>query len=434
MAPKSIRELKQEKVTLFNQAKEIKEQADKESRSMTQEEQNNWNAVMDKWTALKQDIDQRERLEAMETEINGSESRSNLPDPEDDGAGGEQRGRVDVAKFPKRYQVAMRELQERGDFRMKPEYANVMNAFFRDGAMPRVNVRDLQISDGPKGGYIAPPPQFVAGLLMALDADLFFRQPGWATVITLNSTEGYEASLDADPDDFEWTTEVGELGYDDELEFGRRELKPTRLAKGIKISNELLRLAPSSEEIAIDRMRYKASGTMEKAYLTGSGAKQALGVYVASDMGIPTSRDVSTGNTQTAITLAGLTNAKYGLKAKYWREAKWLFSQDGIKQIATIEDDDGYPILSESVREGEPDTLRGIPYYMSEFNPNTFTTGQYVGILGAFRFYHIADSLTMTIQRLVELYSRTFQTGFHFNLYTDGMPVLAEAFVRVKLA
>ncbi len=426
-----IRELKQQKVALFNQAKAIKDTADKEKRAMTQEEQNSWNAIMDKWTALKQDIDQRERLAAMESEIEGSESRALRPNPE----GGESRGAsLDVSRFPARYQAALRELQQRGDFRAKPEYADVMEAFLRDGVLPNVNKRDLQLTDGPKGGYIAPPPQFVVGLLKAIDADLFFRQEGWATVIPLNSTEGFEASLDADPDDGEWTTEVKELTDDDQMEFGRRELKPTRLAKGIKVSNQLLQLAPSVEDIAIERLRYKFGVTMEKAYFTGSGTKQPLGVYTASDLGIPTSRDVSTGNTTTAITLAGLTNAKYALKNKYWREAKWVFHQDAVKQLAAIEDADGYPILSESVKAGEPDTLRGIPYYMSEFNPNTFSASQYVGVLGAFRFYHIADSLTMTLQRLIELYSRTNQIGFHANLYTDGMPVLAEAFVRVKLA
>ncbi len=426
-----IRELKQQKVALFNQAKAIKDAADKEKRAMTQEEQNNWNAVMDKWTALKKDIDEREQLAAMESDIKTGEGRAIHADP------GEGEGRakgLDISRFPARYQPAMRELQQRGDFRMKPEYAGVMDDFLRDGILPNVNKRDLQLTEGPKGGYIAPPPQFVAGLLMAMDADLFFRQPGWATVITLNSTEGYMASLDADPDDGEWTTEVRELTDDETMEFGQRELKPTRLAKGIKLSNDLLRLAPAAEDIALDRLRYKFGVTAEKAFFTGTGAKQPLGVYTASNDGIPTTRDVSTGNTTTAITLAGLTNAKYSLKNKYWREAKWVFHQDAVKQLAAIEDADGYPILSESVAAGEPDTLRGIPYYMSEFNPNTFTASQYVGILGAFRYYHIADSLTMTIQRLVELYSRTNQIGFHANMYTDGMPVLAEAFARVKLA
>jgi len=427
----TIRELKQEKVTLFNQAKAIKDTADAAKRSMSQEETNSWNQIMDKWTALKSDIDQRERLEAMGAEIEGVETRSILPDPQE--GNGEPRAKVDMSAIPERYQAALRELQARGDFRMKPEYAHVMNAFLREGALPRVEKRDLQINDNVKGGYIAPPPQFVAGLLKAIDADLFMRQAGWATVIPLNSAEGYEASLDADPEDGDWTTEIQAIDPDTAMTFGKRELKPTRLSKGIKLSNQLLQLAPSAEELALARLRYKFGVTMEKAYMTGSGSKQPLGIFTASDSGITTSRDVSSGNTDTTITFVGLTNAKYTLKNKYWRNAKWIFHQDAIKQLAAIEDEDGYPVLSESVRAGEPDTLRGIPYFMSEYAPNTFTTGLYVGVLGDFSFYHIADCLSMTIQRLVELYSATNQIGFHANLYTDGMPVLSEAFIRVKL-
>ena len=53
---------------------------------------------------------------------------------------------------------------------------------------------------------------------------------------------------------------------------------------------------------------------------------------------------------------------------------------------------------------------------------------------GDFRYYWIADALDMQIQRLVELYARTNQTGFIGRLETDGMPVLEEAFVRLQMA
>ena len=70
----------------------------------------------------------------------------------------------------------------------------------------------------------------------------------------------------------------------------------------------------------------------------------------------------------------------------------------------------------------------------SEWAPNTFTTGEYVGLLGDFSHYWIADALSMQIQRLNELYAETNQVGFIGRLETDGAPVLEEAFVRVKLA
>jgi HK97 family phage major capsid protein len=86
------------------------------------------------------------------------------------------------------------------------------------------------------------------------------------------------------------------------------------------------------------------------------------------------------------------------------------------------------------VRAGEPDRILNLPVAMSENAPNTMTTGLYVGMLGDFSHYWIADALDMQVQRLTELYAETNQTGFIGRMESDGMPVLAEAFVRVKLA
>jgi HK97 family phage major capsid protein len=71
---------------------------------------------------------------------------------------------------------------------------------------------------------------------------------------------------------------------------------------------------------------------------------------------------------------------------------------------------------------------------LSEYAPSTLAQSNYVAILGDFRYYWIADALDMQIQRLVELYARTNQTGFIGRLETDGMPVLEEAFVRLQMA
>jgi len=49
-------------------------------------------------------------------------------------------------------------------------------------------------------------------------------------------------------------------------------------------------------------------------------------------------------------------------------------------------------------------------------------------------YYVSADALDMIVQRLVELYAETNQTGFIGRAECDGMPTLAEAFARVKLA
>ena len=86
------------------------------------------------------------------------------------------------------------------------------------------------------------------------------------------------------------------------------------------------------------------------------------------------------------------------------------------------------------MRDGEPDTILNRPLNMSEYVPNTFTTGLYVGMFGDLSKYWIADALDLQVQRLIELYAETNQDGFIGRMESDGMPVLAEAFARVKLA
>jgi HK97 family phage major capsid protein len=167
--------------------------------------------------------------------------------------------------------------------------------------------------------------------------------------------------------------------------------------------------------------------------MTGSGAGQPLGVFTASNDGIPTSRDVATGNAATYPTLDGLIEAKYALKGGYWQRAAWIFHRDIVKLIAKLKDGEGRPALELASTPGMPDRLLGLPLYVSEYAPNTATSALYVGIVGDFSYYWLAEALQFELQRLDELYAETNQVGFIGRLEADGMPVLAEAFARVKL-
>ena len=70
----------------------------------------------------------------------------------------------------------------------------------------------------------------------------------------------------------------------------------------------------------------------------------------------------------------------------------------------------------------------------SEYAPNTFTTGLYTAVFGDFKNgYYICDAVDMGIQVLNELYAVNGQIGYLVDYYGDGMPVLEEAFARVKL-
>jgi len=218
--------------------------------------------------------------------------------------------------------------------------------------------------------------QFVDSLIAAIDNLVYIRQ--WATVYAVTDGESLGApSLDNDPADPTWTSELLIGSEDSTMSIGKRELNPHPLAKYLKVSRKLLRKVPSVEGLVRDRLAYKFGVVGENVYLNGSGANEPLGVFTASDDGISTGRDVSTGNTTTEIQFDGLIEAKYTLKPQYWPKARWAFHRDGQKQIAKLKDGEGQYLWRESVRVGEPDRLLGFPTFMSEYAPNTFTTGLY---------------------------------------------------------
>jgi HK97 family phage major capsid protein len=294
--------------------------------------------------------------------------------------------------------------------------------------------RALQMDLDIQGGYTVVPQLFVAELIEAIKYSFFVRGIAKTYLVPNADTLG-TPSLDARPADPTWTAEILTGSEDSTMAFGKRELKPHPLAQLLKVSKKLIRAsALNVDQVVRDQLAYKLGYVEENAFLNGTGALQPLGVFTASNAGIGTGQDVSTGNTATTIGADGLIEAKFTLRPPYWNRSKWIFHYSALKQIRKLRGNDGDFLWQAGLQEGQPDRLLGMPVLVSELAPSTFTTGLYVGILGCFDYYYIADALDMTIQVLTELYAATNQNGYITRKETDGMPVLAEAFVRVKLA
>lgn len=372
-------------------------------KTLTQDEERQFQAFMAEADKLLKDVETEERLSSMERELGGGNGRPGGGTP-GGGAGDDVASRA----YRKYLTVGGRQLLSADESRA------------------------LQADSDIAGGYLVMPRQQSQQLIQVVDDLVFIRK--LATIEKVTAAQGLGiASLDADPADPDWSTEIKAVNFDSSMQLGDRELRPNPLTKGIKVSMKLMRLAKDPEGLVRKRMGYKFAIAMEKGYLTGNGAKQPLGLFVASNQGISTARDVATGNTATAITMDGLYEAKYSLKQQYWAKAQWLFHRDGVKQVAKLKDGNGRYLWQDSVQVGQPDRLLNLPVNMSEYVPNTFTTGQYVGMVGDFSFYQIVDAEDVMIQRLDELYAETRQTGFIGEAYSDGAPVLEEAFSRVTL-
>lgn len=403
-----LRELQEKRNKAVTEARAILDKAESEKRSMTSEEKVQSDTYLKDATEFREDIDRLTKL--MEEERSIAE-------------------------------IASREAEQTGKGKQAPEAEERSKAFRKLLTLDIANgeqltpeeYRTLTAGQDTAAGFLTTPQEFVRNLIQAVDDQVFIRPI--ATKFSTNNANGLGfPSLDNDLEDGEWSTEIKTFPEDKALKFGKRELKPHPLKKLVKASDKLLRSdGISPESIIMARAAYKFGITEEKAYLTGDGDKKPLGLFTASRQGLYTDRDVSSGASD-GFTADNLKLVKYSLKAQYMRKASWLFHRDGVAKIALLKDGEGRYIFEMTDTPGALDNLMGRPLMMSEYVPNTFTAGKYVGMFADFSWYWIADSLAIRVKRLNELYALTSEVGFIFDKETDGMPVLSEAFARIKTA
>jgi HK97 family phage major capsid protein len=416
---KKLKEIREQMAKLLADMRAINDKALEEKREFTTDETESYEKMEADYDSLEAKAERLKKMIEREDRamLNGKTDPIDPADPKDPPAGGDGDPASDEG-------LEMR----------------VFNTFLTSGTLGMFSpeeqraLRALQADSDIYGGYLVAPQKFITKLIKDIDNSVIIRQ--YATGHTLKKAASMGApSLDTDIDDADWTAEVKTGSEDSSMALGHRELNPHPLAKRIKVSETLLRIsAINAETLVRDRMAYKHAITREKAYMTGTGAQQPLGLFTASADGISTGQDVSTGNTTTSIKTDGLIEALYTLKEGFQRRARWIFHRDGIKQIRKLKDGDGQYIWQPGIKGDRPNTILDRPYHMSEYAPNTFTTGKYVGIIGDLSYYWYVDILSMRIQRLNELYAETNQVGFIGRWEGDGMPVLENAFARVTLA
>lgn len=332
-----------------------------------------------------------------------------------------------------RYGYSRAAIGKRGE----KDYRSAFAKYLKEGArgLSPDQHAALRSDDADQAGYLVASEQFATEVLKDVDDLLFVRRYARTYQVREADTLGIR-KRSAKASTFAWSSELAVSTDDSTLVFGKKVLTPHPATGLIKVSRDLLRRAViSADQIVREELAVDATELLEDGYLTGNGAQQPLGVFTASSDGISTARDVSDGNTATEIRADGLINAKYSLKSQYRQMTpRWLFHRDAVKQISKLKDGEGRYLWLPGLREGEPDMLLGLPIDESERAPNTFTSALYVGLLACWPYYYIADALDLEIQVLTELFAATNQVGYIGRLKTDGMPVVEEAFARVKLA
>ena len=279
-AMKSLIELRQERGDHIANMRKLADGAAERGEDLSSEEQSKYDGLDTRQEELRRQIGRQERADKLKAEEDAlAESRRQPP-------GQGRRPPGDHAPDERE----KRELEERA-----------FRSYLRGGLgrMPENEARALSMGSQEDGGYIVLPERIRDDLIKGVDDDVYMRQ--LATVERLERAGSLGTpTLDADPSDPEWTSEIRTGSEDDAMRFGKRSLEPKPLAKRIKISRKLIHNS-NAEGIVVSRLRYKFGVAQEKGFLVGSGANQPLGVFTASPDGISTARDVVGANTATVI-------------------------------------------------------------------------------------------------------------------------------------
>lgn len=399
-------ELIQDRQALIGRARAIIDRSKAENRDITREEEQKYDRIM-------------HQVDRLKTRIDAS------------------------AQYRARREQAFRESPSRGvqlaSYRDWLRCGKVGEALI--GSQVRFEeTRDTVASTDSKGGYLALPLEISADIAKALDDRVWVRQLATVTPVRAAKKLGVRKLITRMADS-DWTTEVAAVTEDTTQAFDRRDLEPQLVSKLAKASMRALAISSRPEEEINEELTYKFAVTEERAFLNGDGSGKPLGVFVASAAGISTGQDV-TASSATAFTGDDLIDLKFTLREAYLNDPSlaWVVSREFVKRArklkvaSTTGGDDLEYLWQPGLTEGAPDKILDIPYYMSEFAPNTFTTGLYVAVLGAWKHYRIAEMEAMLVQRLTERYAATNEVGFIGRRWVDGAPILEEAFVRLKLA
>ena len=414
-----IEKAKRDRFSLVEKQRALLDKAETETRSMTTEERSEF----DKMNGT---VEEHERRIGDMEKLNKEEDQKAEPDPDS----GDDRGSTTTAGGARSARPGSGETRGKETRAHATQaYRDAFRAFLETGEK-----RDVVMGTQASGGYLLAPVQTSQDIIKQVDNLVYIRPK--ARIYKVDKAQALGVRQMATRlSDAAWTAEVGQLTPDTSMAFNRRDLNPNLLAKLVTASIRLMESGVDVEAIINEELAYKFAIAEENGFLNGSGTSQPLGVFTPSAQGIPTTQDYTSGITGT-FNADDLIAMRYSIKQPYLVDRKvaaWMFHRTVVAMIRTFKDAYGQYLWRPGFAENAPDTILDVPYGVSEYVPNAVATGNYIGILGNWKYYAIAEVKDFWIQRLNERYADINEVGFIGRQFIDGAPVLGEAFVRLKV-
>ena len=290
-----------------------------------------------------------------------------------------------------------------------------------------------QVNPNTAGGFLVPSA-IAQEIVKPVDNPIFMRQISNVQQINANvAIPRQNTRLTAN-----WQGET-ETAITSAATVGQRDFKPHRVTVRTSASRLLIdQSVINVEQWLGEELDYAVRIKEEDAGMQGNGVGQWLGIFTASADGIPTSRDVvSVG---AAIAADDIINTIMNVKATVRNRGSWVGSRQFVQLVMKLKDSANQYIFTESagignvLAVGTPMTLKGRPLYESESAPTALTTGTYAAVFGDFNYYRIYDFMNLSVQVLdQDPYASNGEYGYVMHKFSDGAPVLEEAFSRLRV-
>lgn len=290
-----------------------------------------------------------------------------------------------------------------------------------------------QVNPNTAGGFLVPSA-IAQEIIKPVDNPIFMRQISNVQQINANvAIPRQNTRLSAN-----WQGET-ETAITSAATVGQRDFKPHRVTVRTSASRLLIdQSVINVEQWLGEELDYAVRIKEEDAAMQGNGVGQWLGIFTASGDGIPTSRDVVSAGAN--IAADDIINTIMNVKATVRNRGSWVGSRQFVQLVMKLKDTANQYIFTESagignvLAVGTPMTLKGRPLYESESAPTALTTGTYAAVFGDFNYYRIYDFMNLSVQVLdQDPYASNGEYGYVLHKFSDGAPVLEEAFSRLRV-
>lgn len=400
-------DLRVERRTLWERAKEIVDGAEAENRGLSAEEETNYNKLHEDMTALDKRIEAIERLERT------AAKESAVVTPARPGTADGTQETEEQRKL--KQSEAFRGWLLFGMAGLDTEQRAIMTA--RKPQLSDVEMRALSVGVDTAGGYLVPD-DMRSQIEQAQSWYGGMRESG-ATIFQTDGGQDIAFPVSND------TTNRGRrIGENTTV----TQTDPTvgqRVLRAIMYSSDMV-LVPFTllQDSAINVETWLAGLLAERIgratnldFTTGSGADSPTGVQTDSVSAF-------TAAATTAVTSDELIRLEHSVDRAYRPRARWMCNDDTMRNLRILKDGDGRYIFMPGMVAGVPNTLFGYQYTINSDLPNMATATRSI-LFGDFSRYYIRDVKGFTLFVLRERFADSLQIGVFGISRHDGKLVNA---------